>query len=171
MTISLELVQILMGGLFILVPSLVLFFFIRRRSAVFLAIILTSVVLLTGLTGFGLFKNIYPPIERGDDIYDDEGTLIRGYYNSLDEFARATDYEEAGEAHRLKLDEKFELYNKEYDEHFLDYSNDEHSRFVNCLMGLGIGGVIVGIVLVVFTLHSRTNRRVRDEMDLRDIFS
>jgi len=171
MAISIEPIQVVMGGLFMLVPSMILFFFIRRRSDVFLAIILTSVVLLTGLAGFGLFKNIYPPIERGDDIYDDEGTLIRGYYNSLDEFARATDYEEAGEAHRLELDKKFKLYNKEYDEHFLDYSDGEHSKFVNCLMGLGIGGVIVAIVLVVLTLRSRTNRGVRDEMDLRDIFS
>lgn len=169
MSISIQPLQLFMGALFILVPGIFLFIILRRKSKVLIAIIIVSVAFLTALAGFAVFNKIYPEVERGDDIYDTEGSIIKGYYCSRDVYDKENN--KGGEAHRNKMDENFDLYHSEYMENFEYYKDKIHSKYANGLIGLGIGGGIIGITLIFVLVNSGKSKDVEREMDIYDIFS
>jgi len=171
MTISVQPVQLVIGTIFVLVPAILLVVILKRRPKAVTALLVISVIILTAFTGLAVFRKVYPEVNQGDNIRGEDGSLIMGYYHNETVYRTEMGYDEQDSGHREELDKKFEVFHQLYESGFEDYRNERYSKYVNSMIGAGIGGLIAFIIPIFVIAKTGRRRRIREEMDLRDMFT
>ncbi len=171
MSISVQPAQLGLGTVFVMVPAILLILVLKRRPKAIMALLVITVVILAAVTCLAVFKKIYPTVSPGDNIRDVDGSLIMGYYHNETRYRAEKNYHEQDSGHRRELDEKFELYHPLYESGFEGYREEIYSKYVNGIMGAGIGGLISLIILIFYITRTGKRRRIREEMEIRDMFS
>jgi len=171
MAISFQPFQIVLGTVFVLVPSILLILILKRKPKAVKALLVITVLILAAFACFAVFRKVYPEVISGDNIRSEDGSLIMGYYHNETRYRTVKNYDKLDSGHRRELDEKFELYHPLYESGFEDYRNERYSKYVNCMIGAGIGGLIAFIILIFVIARTGRRRRIKEEIDLRDMFT
>lgn len=171
MAISFQPVQLGLGMVFVLVPAILLVVILKRRLKAVIALLVVSLVILTAFTCFVVFNYFYPEVIPGDNIRGEDGSLIMGYYHNETRYKTVKNYDELDTGYKRELDKKFELYHPLYESGFENYRNIRYSKYLNGMIGAGIGGLFAIIILIFFITRTDRRKRIKEEMDLRDIFS
>jgi len=148
--------QFAFGLLLIMIPfGLVMFFLRKARSKIRVASALLISILFF-ISGIGLFHGLYPEIVMGDNIKDNNGNLIRGYYYNRTAFEKEKKYDEIDKETRLAWDNVFETSNPLYHEFYKDYRVLQEDRFISSIIGLGTGFIFtVGYIAILGISHRR----------------
>ena len=92
----------------------------------------------------------------GDNIKDNNGNLIRGYYYNRTAFEKEKKYDEIDKETRLAWDNVFETSNPLYHEFYKDYRVLQEDRFISSIIGLGTGFIFtVGYIAILGISHRR----------------
>ncbi|MDP7422674.1 MAG: hypothetical protein QGH40_12410 [bacterium] len=143
---------------------------LRHRPKAVKALLVISVVILSAFACFAVFKKIYPGVNPGDNIRGEDGSLIMGYYHNETTYRAVKNYDEVDSGHKREFNEKFEVFHSLYKAGFEDYRDEINSKYVNCMIGAGIGGLAALIILIFIITGSGRRKRIKEEMEIRDMF-
>ena len=162
--------QFAIGLVIVAVPAFLLLFVLRKTRWKLLLPVLASAAIIFAILGYLVFSEVYPEVGWGDDIEEEDGGVIRGYYSDRAIFEEYTGYHETGAAHRAELDGRYDLFHPRYEAGFPEYREAERTRYLGGVIGLGAGGGVFVFGVVVFLVVSRRDRSVRRKMRAIDLF-